>query len=306
MKTKFLLKNWSSVSAAAAVLLGLSNRAAASKPLQNEDTAKIGDGDPYQPLILKPPPAKLIPEDRFAAHSSHSSHASHASHASHYSGSGSYIAPAATASPSSSATATVSSAYESPTRIELASGTVIYGTNLTKSAAGITFTGSDNKTHKIARNLLSNSTITELALPPEASVSSPASSSSSSEPSDIAALRKKNEDLEQTNAALRAENATLKQHGSPSVPTVTSSQRLSLAVIANTYRIVGVRKGDYLSVRSGPGSTYSVIARLSANERGVKLGNNRVNNGPTVWQEVVTDQYTGWVNAEHLAPDAGD
>jgi L-lactate utilization protein LutC len=306
MKTKFLLKNWSSVSAAAAVLLGFSNRAA-SKPLQNDDTAKIGDGSPYEPLILKPSPTKLIPEERFATHVSHSSHASHASHASHYSGSGSYVAPAATASPASSAIATPASAYEVPTRIELASGTVIYGTNITKSAAGITFTGSDNKTHKVARNLLSNRTITELALPPEASVSTtPTSSSSSSEPSDIAALRKKNEELEQTNAALRAENAALKQHGSVSIPSATTSPRMPSAAIPNTYRIVGVRKGDYLSVRSGPGSTYSVIARLSANERGIKLGSNRINNGPTVWQEVVTDQYTGWVNAEHLAPDTGD
>jgi len=188
----------------------------------------------------------------------------------------------------------------------LASGTIIYGTNVTKSAAGITFTGPDNKTHKVARNLLSTRTITELALPPEESVTAPASSPSTEPPSDVATLRKKNDDLEQTIAALRAENAALKQRSSLSVPTAASSPRLPSTAIPNAYRVVGIRKGDFLSVRSGPGSTYSVVAKLSANERGIKLGSNRVNNGPTVWQEVLTDQYTGWVNAEHLAPDTGE
>src|SRR5437870_13277152 len=101
MKNKFLLKSWSSVSAAAAVLLGSSNRAPASKVVADSDTSKLGDGGAYEPLILKPPAVKVIPEERFAGHVSHASHSSHASHASHYSGSGG-SSPVSTATPSSS------------------------------------------------------------------------------------------------------------------------------------------------------------------------------------------------------------
>src|SRR6266566_4382221 len=91
MKIKFLLRNWSSVSAAAAALVGASSRAPASQEALDIEKAKPGGGDPYEPLILKPPAIKVIPEQRFAGHVSH---ASHASHASHYSGSGNYQPPA--------------------------------------------------------------------------------------------------------------------------------------------------------------------------------------------------------------------
>ena len=29
-------------------------------------------------------------------------------------------------------------------------------------------------------------------------------------------------------------------------------------------------------------------------------------NGQTIWQEISTDQFSGWVNAEHLAVDSGN
>jgi hypothetical protein len=229
VKTKSLLKNWSSVSAAAAALLGSSNRTVADKVISN-DEPKIGDGNPYEPLILKPPGVKIIPEQRFAGHRSH---ASHASHASHYSGSGGYAPPAATPYYSPPATAapvyprasavTSPEASTSPTpspspspsaaanRIELVNGTVMYGTVLRKSAAGITMNGWDGKNYKFERKRLSARTIAELQLPPEEHSADGKQNDPKIERGDFAGLRQEKEDLDQTIATLRADNAALRE-----------------------------------------------------------------------------------------------
>lgn len=184
------LKKWPSVSAAAAMLLGLQRSDANTGEVSKPESLK--SGDPYEPLILKPSKSKFIPEQLFAGHRSHSSHSSHssgssgsghASHASHASGtsSGSYTpttpsyVPLSTPRPSSSIapqttprpTPIPTPIEESVSRIDLTNGAVIYGTVLAKSAAGITFRGVDQKDYKIPRLILSQSTISALALPAE-------------------------------------------------------------------------------------------------------------------------------------------
>jgi hypothetical protein len=223
MKGKSLLRKWSSVSAAAAMLVG-SNRASATKgELPDIDKNVSGGGDPYEPLVLKPPAARVIPEARFAAHTSH---ASHASHASHYSGSGasqtypsdtpppSYSAPRPTAAQTSTPPAAVRTAPSTgpASRIELTNGTVVYGILLTKSAAGITFTSSDGNTYKVERRWLTANTIATLGLPPEQTTATQAPSPAAAETSsDAATLRQKIADLEQTVGTLRGDNAALRQ-----------------------------------------------------------------------------------------------
>ena len=189
MKAKFLLKNWSSVSAAAAVLLGSSSRAPGNIPAAQDEATKVGNGETFEPLVLKPAKVQTIPEERFAghrSHSSHSSHRSHSSHSSHYSGSGSYrpsqpysppaaapvysppppvvAPPAAAVAPTASY---VPSPSQTPQSIELVNGTIIYGTVLVKSAAGITLKGWDGKSYKFERKQLSAHTIAEQGLPEE-------------------------------------------------------------------------------------------------------------------------------------------
>ncbi|MEY2484196.1 MAG: hypothetical protein QOK24_2724 [Verrucomicrobiota bacterium] len=182
MHPKNLFKKWPSVSTAAAMLLGLQRTEANTTELTGSDEVK--KGEPYEPLILKPPKVKVIPEHLFAGHTSHSSHSSHSS------GSGSSssrpytpvapsyvpVAPRATytpyggysrATPAPRATPIPNSTPESLTRIDLTNGAVIYGTLLTKSAAGITLKGMDQKSYKIPRLILAGSTIASLALPPE-------------------------------------------------------------------------------------------------------------------------------------------
>jgi len=231
MKGTFLLRKWSSVSAAAAVLLGTSRASSTHGQLPGVEPKASGDGNTYEPLVLTPPSVKTIPEARFAGHSSHrshSSHSSHRSHSSHYSGSetrtypsysppsysppSSYVAPRPTVAPIPPAPVQTTPNTNPASRIELTNGTVVYGTLLTKSAAGITFTSTDGNTYKVERRWLTAPTVAALGLPAEQATTSPTQSPSVSveTPSD-ATLRQKLSDLEKTAAALRSENAALRK-----------------------------------------------------------------------------------------------
>ena len=67
------------------------------------------------------------------------------------------------------------------------------------------------------------------------------------------------------------------------------------------YRVIGISQGDYLNVREGAGSDYQVITRLEPGTGGILVGNKRISNGATTWQEITVDGQTGWVNAAYIA-----
>ncbi|HVF70049.1 MAG TPA: hypothetical protein VM940_00390 [Chthoniobacterales bacterium] len=188
MHAKKLFKKWPSVSTAAALLLGLQRAEAIPADVMKNEELKTSD--PLEPLILKPAKTKIIPEHLFAGHRSHSSHSSHSSGSSgrgrsYYSAPRpTYVPPAplyvppatprpthpaaplyAVPSIAPRATPTPNPVTAPATRIELTNGAVIYGTVLTKSPAGITIKGVDQKNYKIPRLILAPSTITALALP---------------------------------------------------------------------------------------------------------------------------------------------
>lgn len=182
MQPKDLLRKWPSVSAAVAMLLGMERTEASSADVTISENPK--NGDPFEPLLLKPSKTQIIPERLFAGHRSHSSHASHASGSSSRSYVPSrpnyvvpsvprpsvvpsYSAPAATPRTSPKPALAPTPTPNSLTRIELTNGAVIYGTVLVKSAAGITLKGIDQKSYKIPRLILTPSTIASLALPSE-------------------------------------------------------------------------------------------------------------------------------------------
>lgn len=242
MKRKFLLRKWSSVSAAAAVLLGSSSRAPANIPPAVDETSRPKGKEPYEPLILKPAITKIIPEQRFAGHVSHSSHSSHRSHSSHYSGSGAYQPSAQPAAPAYSPAQAVAppaaaqavappavgyyAAPQLPHRIELTSGAKIYGDVQVRSAAGITLRGWDGKSYKFDRSQLTAHTIAELGLPEQ---QQPAATSTPAKPqtSDASGGEQKNKDLEQTIKAFQADNAALRDQlrtATTKPPSTTSTQ----------------------------------------------------------------------------------
>jgi hypothetical protein len=69
-----------------------------------------------------------------------------------------------------------------------------------------------------------------------------------------------------------------------------------------TYRVIKISHGDYLNVRAGAGSKYPVVLSLEPDTGGIVLGANRVANAETMWQEIIVNGRTGWVNADYIAP----
>ncbi len=240
MKRKFLLKQWSSVSAAAAVLVGSSGASKANIAPTNEGTRKLGDAPPIEPLVLKPAKVKSIPEERFAGHRSHSSHSSHASH---YSGSGGYQPNAQPAAPVYSpaqavvppAAAPAAPIYyavpQLPHRIEMTSGTAIYGDVQAKSAAGITLRGWDGKSYKFDRSQLTARTIAELGLP-EQQQAAATSTPTKPQTSGATGVQPNKEDSEQTIRALQADNAALREQlrAATTKPASTTSRQNAVQV----------------------------------------------------------------------------
>jgi uncharacterized protein YgiM (DUF1202 family) len=67
-----------------------------------------------------------------------------------------------------------------------------------------------------------------------------------------------------------------------------------------TYQVV--KNCDYLNLRTGAGSKYPVIMKLDPGTGRIVLGAKRVPNGETMWQEIIVNGRTGWVNADYIAP----
>ncbi len=70
--------------------------------------------------------------------------------------------------------------------------------------------------------------------------------------------------------------------------------------IPTTYRVIGVKEGDYLFVRGGPGANYPVVQRIPPKTTGLRIGTGQFVNGTTTWDEISINGVRGWVSAEHL------
>lgn len=87
------------------------------------------------------------------------------------------------------------------------------------------------------------------------------------------------------------------------VPSVFHGYAASATPALATYRVIKIQKGDHLNVRTGAGSKYPVIMPpLDPGTGGIVLGAQRVANGETMWQEIIVNGRTGWVNADYIAP----
>ena len=85
-------------------------------------------------------------------------------------------------------------------------------------------------------------------------------------------------------------------------PTVFDGNVASATPAFATYRVIKIAKGDYLNVRTGAGSKYPVIMKLEPDTGGIVLGAMRVANAETMWQEIIVNGRTGFVNADYLGP----
>jgi Protein of unknown function (DUF4236)/Bacterial SH3 domain len=79
-----------------------------------------------------------------------------------------------------------------------------------------------------------------------------------------------------------------------------STQVPSTQHVVRTCRVVRVAERDFLYLRAGPGSNYSVIAKIPARTREITLGHKRSRHEKTMWQEVSWDGHRGWVSEIYI------
>jgi uncharacterized protein YgiM (DUF1202 family) len=93
---------------------------------------------------------------------------------------------------------------------------------------------------------------------------------------------------------------------SPSIESIYNSNRAmgvtaSPSPVIQTYR---VKAGHTLNIRQGPGADNLIVTQLPEGTRGIVLGEQRKANGPTMWQQISVEGYSGWVNEEFLETES--
>ena len=66
------------------------------------------------------------------------------------------------------------------------------------------------------------------------------------------------------------------------------------------YTVVGLSRGDTLSVRSGPGTSHEIIDRLQERTDQIYILEPPVTNGSTEWVHIRVGSLTGWVTKQYL------
>lgn len=85
-------------------------------------------------------------------------------------------------------------------------------------------------------------------------------------------------------------------------PTVAAAQTPPLKAVAveTTYSVVGIADGDTLNVRSGPGSTNGVVAKIPKGYLHIRIVGASVMNGTTEWVNISFGGRSGWVTKQFL------
>jgi len=81
------------------------------------------------------------------------------------------------------------------------------------------------------------------------------------------------------------------------------AQDRTTAARASVYRVVGVRPGDVLNIRSLPDGSAPIVASLPPGTTGLVRTGRVIQNVDTAWTEIRYNNATGWVAARYLALD---
>jgi hypothetical protein len=90
---------------------------------------------------------------------------------------------------------------------------------------------------------------------------------------------------------------------SPNERSSVSSDQTPSFRTARGYQVVNIQRHDTLNVRSGPGASYSIVARLAWGTKGIQVTGQPISNGNDQWIPVILGQIPGWVNMAYLRPD---
>lgn len=71
------------------------------------------------------------------------------------------------------------------------------------------------------------------------------------------------------------------------------------------YVVANVATGNVLNLRSGPGVSNTVVARIPADGQGVVATGEEKKVGSSTWVRVYWNGKGGWVNKNYLKPDSG-
>lgn len=77
-----------------------------------------------------------------------------------------------------------------------------------------------------------------------------------------------------------------------------------LAAEPEVFAVTGVRTGDFLNMRSGPGTSSAITGRIPANGQGVVATGEEQKISGTIWAKVYWAGVGGWVNKQYLLPEA--
>ncbi len=71
------------------------------------------------------------------------------------------------------------------------------------------------------------------------------------------------------------------------------------------YKVINVESGGYLNMRSGPGTTNSVVTKLPANGDGIVATGEEKKVGSVTWAKVYWHGKGGWISKSYLKADTG-
>ncbi|MEB4590306.1 SH3 domain-containing protein [Candidatus Thiothrix sp. Deng01] len=86
--------------------------------------------------------------------------------------------------------------------------------------------------------------------------------------------------------------------------TSTAALPPSHAAEPEVFAVTGVRAGDFLNMRSGPGVSNAITGRIPANGQGVVATGEEQKISGTIWVKVYWAGVGGWVNKQYLLPEA--
>jgi hypothetical protein len=95
----------------------------------------------------------------------------------------------------------------------------------------------------------------------------------------------------------------VKQSNLPA-PKITVIQQQPAAPAVSKFTVVGIKEGDVLNLRTGPGMNFETALTIEGGVTGIVLVGKPVMNGATEWVQINVRDHIGWVRRKYLKMEA--